>query len=1023
VETSEAMADALNRQEWDLVISDYSMPFFGGLEALKLLQEKDPDLSFILLTGQVGEDVAVEAMKAGAHDYILKSNPARLIPAVERELRDTRARRKNRQNEQALRESRERYRLIVENANEGIWYVDESNRTTFVNQKMADMMGYTIDEMVGQTPYTFMDEEWGRVSETRLYKRSLGISERCEHKYQRKDGTDLWAFISAAPIFRDDGSYAGSIGMVSVIPRRGQLEGVTQATNDILKITSEHTDLAPLWDITKRKQVEDALRQSEEKDRTIFKATGTAAMIIEEDTTISLINQEFEALSGYSKEEIEGKKSWKEFYTEDFLGDMLRYHNLRRVDLDSAPKQYEARFIARGGDVRQVIVTVSMIPGTNQNIAFLLDISRIKQAEQATRQSEEKFRALFEQAPVGIGITRDGKMQMANQSYLDVFGYANVTELEGTFLLDRVAPQCRSQVEEIVMRKERGEAVPRAYETVGVRRDGSQFPLYVESARIELPDGPAIIAYLADFTDSKDAQALRDKYIILSTYSRDIILYARRSDGGIIEANEAAAKEYGYSREELLGMAIHDLRAEDERQFVDEQMRRADERGIAFETYYLRKDGSTFPAEVSAQGVTIKGEHIYLSIIRNITQRNRADEELRSAHQQLAQIIEFLPDATFVIDGNRKVIAWNRAIEEMTGVGKESILGKNDYAYAVPFSGEPRPSLIDLFLGDSNSNALKYEYMSKTDTAIYARGYVPLPYTHQGGGAWLWGAASPLVDDEGQTIGAIESIRDITEQKKAEEELKKYREHLEGMVQRRTAELTGINKELESFSYSVSHDLRAPLRIIDGYSKILEEDCLEKLGDEDRKNIQIIRGQCQRMGDLINALFDLSRLTRKEMHLEEVSLSQLAENITVELQRMAPERRVDFIIASGLKVWGDRILLQSVLENLINNSWKFTSQHGQAKIEFGAQEHEGKKVYFVRDDGAGFNMRYAQKLFGAFQRLHKVGEFPGTGVGLATVQRIVHRHGGQVWAEGAEKKGASFYFTLHSTISRMDAPV
>ena len=281
VETSQAMTDALNRQEWDLVISDYSMPSFSGLAALKLLQDRDPDLSFILMTGKVGEDVAVEAMKAGAHDCILKSNPARLIPAVERELRDTRVRRKNRQNEQALRESRERYRLIVETADEGIWQIGEENRTTFVNQRMAEMLGYTIDEMMGQTPYSFMDEEWSKVAEANIQRRSQGIRGQFEYKFLRKDGTDLWALVSSSPIFRDDGSYAGTIGM--------------------------HTYT------TDRKHAEEALRASEEKYRTIFNATGTAAMIADEDTTISLINSEFEALSGYSKEESRAKRAGKSF--------------------------------------------------------------------------------------------------------------------------------------------------------------------------------------------------------------------------------------------------------------------------------------------------------------------------------------------------------------------------------------------------------------------------------------------------------------------------------------------------------------------------------------------------------------------------------------------------------------------------------------------------------------------------------------------------------------------------------------
>jgi PAS domain S-box-containing protein/putative nucleotidyltransferase with HDIG domain len=260
------------------------------------------------------------------------------------------------------------------------------------------------------------------------------------------------------------------------------------------------------FDITKRKQAEEALLESEEKYRMIFNATGTAAMILEEDTTISLINSEFETLSGYSKEDVEGKKSWQEFFTKDYLDDMIRYHNLRRVDPDFAPKEYETEFITRKGDVRQVIDTVSMIPGTNQSIVFLLDISGIKQAERATKQGEEKFRTLFEEAPVGVGISRAGNTLMANQAYLGMFAYASVTELEGTPLLDQIAPQCRTQVEAIARGEEQGKEAPRAYETVGLRKDGSQFPLYIEAARIELPDGPANIGYFTDITERKRAE-------------------------------------------------------------------------------------------------------------------------------------------------------------------------------------------------------------------------------------------------------------------------------------------------------------------------------------------------------------------------------------------------------------------------------------------------------------------------------------------------------------------------------------
>ncbi len=231
-------------------------------------------------------------------------------------------------------------------------------------------------------------------------------------------------------------------------------------------------------------------------------------------------------------------------------------------------------------------------------------------------------------------------------------------------------------------------------------------------------------------------------------------------------------------------------------------------------------------------------------------------------------------------------------------------------------------------------------------------------------------------------------------------------------LERRADELANINQELESFSYSVSHDLRAPLRSINGFSRIVLNKYQGQLDEEGREYLQIVCTECNRMGELISNMLDLSRLSRKEIVWEEVDLSGLVETIAAELHSSEPERQVDFIIAPAIKSHGDRVLLRSVIENLMNNAWKFTGGHPRARIEFGVTDHDGKAAYFIRDDGAGFDMKYSGKLFGAFQRLHAVDEFPGNGIGLAIIQRIIHRHGGQVWAEGAIEKGATFYFTL-----------
>lgn len=277
---------------------------------------------------------------------------------------------------------------------------------------------------------------------------------------------------------------------------------------------------------------------------------------------------------------------------------------------------------------------------------------------------------------------------------------------------------------------------------------------------------------------------------------------------------------------------------------------------------------------------------------------------------------------------------------------------------------------------------------------------------------WVHMRCQPVIDEEGHVAQIRSVISNITERKQAELELKEYSSNLEAMVEDRTKALAAVNKEIESFAYSVSHDLKAPLRTIDGFSKVLLEDHLDKFDDECKDCLTRICAASERMDQLITDILKLSKLTKTEIVSENVDLAKLASGIISDLREHYPDRHVTFTSPDSAPVEGNPALLAALMQNLIDNAWKFSSKRGHAHIEFDAKAQDGQIVYSIRDDGAGFDMADADKIFAPFQRLHSNEEFPGTGVGLATVQRVINRHHGRIWAEGQVDKGAVFYFTL-----------
>jgi light-regulated signal transduction histidine kinase (bacteriophytochrome) len=277
---------------------------------------------------------------------------------------------------------------------------------------------------------------------------------------------------------------------------------------------------------------------------------------------------------------------------------------------------------------------------------------------------------------------------------------------------------------------------------------------------------------------------------------------------------------------------------------------------------------------------------------------------------------------------------------------------------------------------------------------------------------WINLTISLMREETGEPKHFIAVIEDISDRKLLEQELRRLNTELEERVEQRTAHLTAVNQELEAFSYSVSHDLRAPLRSIDGFSLALLEDYADKVDADGQDYLNRIRASSQRMGQLIDDMIELSRINRGDIHYDTVNLSQLAQDVIASLQERDPSRDIAISIQDEMVTRGDSRLLRVLLENLLGNSCKFTSKEANAQIEFGLTTHDGEPAYYVRDNGAGFDMKYVDKLFGAFQRLHSAVDFEGTGIGLATCKRVVHRHGGSLWAEAEVGQGATFYFTL-----------
>jgi|GEM_PF-775947 len=898
---------------------------------------------------------------------------------------------------------------VVDNMQDTAIWIAPDAHLVYVNKAATDLLGYTSDELLNMTvpdicpdfPIDSWVLHWEEVRKQHamIFESSLLTRDSC------------------------------------TIP--------VEIRANIVTFEDKEYNCAIVRDITERKKSEESLLHSEQKFRGLIENGVDMISVISPQGVFQYASPEIIRKSGYDNDMIIGHIA-SEFIHPDDIQHARKTFALC-AENPGVPISMTYRIIRKDGTsliLEGQTTNMLDVPGVNGMVGNYRDVTEHKKAEEALVFSEQRFRGLIENnVDIVTVIDISGTVTYVNPRHARFAGY-DIDELIGHNMADFTHPDDMARAAEVLQKCIENPGVP-VHTVIRLKsKDGSYWTN--EGYITNLLDVPGIRGVVGNFRDiterqraEKDLEESETRYKTLANAVSESVSITH--DGVFVDVNDQYLALLGYTREEIIGTPGINHVAPESREMVSEYV--ISNRSGSCECLLINSRGERVEVEVYGKTLQKGDTEYHIAIVRDLTEQKRVERELRSANEEFRIINRLISETTALADTESVL---DLAVDESLKIvglegGTICLVRPDDVLELVTHRATSQETIDDINAGNIRVGECLCGMCAKTGKPLILSSkeevldFATREVQRQEN--ITFHAAFPLMVESGPvgvlcvftrtdkkpTERSLKLLETMTKQialaidrVRLFAEVKRSAIELEERILDRTIQLEYANKELEAFSYTVSHDLRTPLRAINGFTEAILQDYEDILDASGIKYLNRIKAASLRMGDLIDDILRLSRINRMEMTCNRIDLSELVDSIAADLAESQPDRKVEFASESDVIVNADADLIKIALENLIGNAWKFTSKNESARIEFGVIRDTDKPIYFIQDNGVGFDQAYADKLFLVFQRLVTDEEFPGTGVGLATVKRIIQRHGGNIWVEGEIGKGAVFYFTLES---------